>query len=62
MPAKQRNIAIMGYRSISGSVYKKITYISTSTHNVFILGKSSLSIQFVEGQFVDSYDRSHYRE
>lgn len=22
----------------------------------FVLGKSSLSIQFVEGQFVDSYD------
>lgn len=35
MPQKQRNIAIMGYRSV---------------------GKSSLSIQFVEGQFVDSYD------
>lgn len=35
MPPKERNIAIMGYRSV---------------------GKSSLSIQFVEGQFVDSYD------
>lgn len=35
MPAKERNIAMMGYRSV---------------------GKSSLSIQFVEGQFVDSYD------
>ncbi|KAF5281168.1 hypothetical protein FQR65_LT14848 [Abscondita terminalis] len=35
MPSKQRNIAVMGYRSV---------------------GKSSLSIQFVEGQFVDSYD------
>nr|AMZ00362.1 Ras superfamily small GTPase [Nilaparvata lugens] len=35
MPAKQRKIAIMGYRSV---------------------GKSSLSIQFVDGQFVDSYD------
>ncbi|CRK93009.1 CLUMA_CG006512, isoform A [Clunio marinus] len=35
MPPKQRNIAMMGYRSV---------------------GKSSLSIQFVEGQFVDSYD------
>jgi len=35
MPAKQRKIAVMGYRSV---------------------GKSSLSIQFVEGQFVDSYD------
>lgn len=35
MPARERNIAMMGYRSV---------------------GKSSLSIQFVEGQFVDSYD------
>ncbi|KAH8340563.1 hypothetical protein KR059_001260 [Drosophila kikkawai] len=35
MPPKERNIAVMGYRSV---------------------GKSSLSIQFVEGQFVDSYD------
>lgn len=35
MPTKQRQIAIMGYRSV---------------------GKSSLSIQFVDGQFVDSYD------
>ncbi|EEB09858.1 GTP-binding protein rheb, putative [Pediculus humanus corporis] len=35
MPAKQRKIAIMGYRSV---------------------GKSSLTLQFVEGQFVDSYD------
>ncbi|XP_077302176.1 ras homolog enriched in brain [Arctopsyche grandis] len=35
MPAKQRKIAMMGYRSV---------------------GKSSLIIQFVEGQFVDSYD------
>lgn len=35
MTYKQRNVAMMGYRSV---------------------GKSSLSIQFVEGQFVDSYD------
>lgn len=35
MPPKQRQIAIMGFRSV---------------------GKSSLSIQFVDGQFVDSYD------
>jgi len=35
MPARQRKIAIMGYRSV---------------------GKSSLTIQFVQGQFVDSYD------
>ncbi|KAI8044014.1 hypothetical protein M5D96_000162 [Drosophila gunungcola] len=35
MPTKERNIAMMGYRSV---------------------GKSSLCIQFVEGQFVDSYD------
>ncbi|KAI1301552.1 GTP-binding protein Rheb -like protein [Halotydeus destructor] len=35
MPAKQRKIAIMGYRSV---------------------GKSSLAIQFVQGQFVDLYD------
>ncbi|KAG1684711.1 GTP-binding protein Rheb [Nymphon striatum] len=34
-PPKQRNLAIMGFRSV---------------------GKSSLTIQFVEGQFVDSYD------
>jgi len=33
--AKQRKIALMGFRSV---------------------GKSSLAIQFVEGQFVDSYD------
>ncbi|KAG9508682.1 GTP-binding protein Rheb [Fragariocoptes setiger] len=35
MPAKQRKIAIMGFRSV---------------------GKSSLTIQFVESLFVDSYD------
>lgn len=35
MPAKQRRIALMGFRSV---------------------GKSSLTIQFVENQFVDSYD------
>lgn len=35
MPPKERNVAMMGARSV---------------------GKSSLSIQFVEGQFVDSYD------
>ncbi|GAB0092999.1 GTP-binding protein Rheb homolog [Sergentomyia squamirostris] len=35
MPAKERNIAMMGYRSV---------------------GKSSLCIQFVQGQFVDYYD------
>ncbi|KAK7573779.1 hypothetical protein V9T40_010970 [Parthenolecanium corni] len=35
MAPRQRQIAIMGYRSV---------------------GKSSLSIQFVDGQFVDSYD------
>lgn len=35
MTYKQRNVAMMGYRSV---------------------GKSSLSIQFVENQFVDSYD------
>jgi len=35
MAPKERNIAMMGYRSV---------------------GKSSLSIQFVQGQFVDSYD------
>lgn len=35
MPAKSRQIAIMGFRSV---------------------GKSSLTIQFVENQFVDAYD------
>jgi Ras family protein len=35
MTARQRKIAIMGFRSV---------------------GKSSLTIQFVDGQFVDSYD------
>jgi Ras family protein len=35
MPAKQRRIAVLGFRSV---------------------GKSSLTIQFVEGQFVDSYE------
>ncbi|RWS04092.1 GTP-binding protein Rheb-like protein [Dinothrombium tinctorium] len=35
MPAKQRKIAIMGFRSV---------------------GKSSLAIQFVNGQFFDYYD------
>ncbi|SPP84387.1 blast:GTP-binding protein Rheb homolog [Drosophila guanche] len=43
MPPKERNIAIMGYRSVV------IIYVLPA-------GKSSLSIQFVEGQFVDSYD------
>jgi len=35
MPPKQRNIAVMGYRSV---------------------GKSSLTLQFVDGKFVETYD------
>lgn len=65
MPTKQRKIAIMGYRSVGmfNSIYR--TLKKSNKSQIFInrdfwficsSGKSSLSIQFVEGQFVDSYD------
>jgi|688.fasta_scaffold1618137_2 Ras family protein len=52
---KQRKIAIMGYRSVG-----KLLQLKDHVRLFFIifiyLGKSSLTIQFVENQFVDSYD------
>ncbi|XP_068002064.1 GTP-binding protein Rheb isoform X3 [Melanerpes formicivorus] len=42
-PSKSRKIAILGYRSVG-------------ERGAPLRGKSSLTIQFVEGQFVDSYD------
>ena len=56
--AKQRKIAIMGYRSVgkyNGIAIYKTCYINTDFMNSFA-GKSSLAIQFVQGQFVDYYD------
>uniref|UniRef100_T1J3P9 Uncharacterized protein n=1 Tax=Strigamia maritima TaxID=126957 RepID=T1J3P9_STRMM len=49
MPPKQRKIAIMGFRSVG----KKDAELRASERKS---RKSSLTIQFVEGQFVDSYD------
>lgn len=83
MPPKERNIAMMGARSVGKrDCYLRLDFFfvflrlilfgfSQKKHNAFkivtlvlvkcialllVLGKSSLSIQFVEGQFVDSYD------
>ncbi|RWS27060.1 GTP-binding protein Rheb-like protein [Leptotrombidium deliense] len=47
MPPKQRKIAIMGFRSV-GCLMVAFT--------VKYAGKSSLAIQFVNGEFVDYYD------
>lgn len=56
MPSKQRKIAVMGYRSV-GQFFNYVRMLRVYLHFFFhYLGKSSLSIQFVEGQFVDSYD------
>lgn len=50
----------MGYRSVGKSHFVKSRYVahmmSLFTIKWFFVGKSSLTIQFVEGQFVDSYD------
>ena len=59
--AKQRKVAIMGYRSVGEcSLKDQIIYkwnFENSSHvfDIF-LGKSSLAIQFVQGQFVDYYE------
>lgn len=70
-PPKSRKVAVMGYRAVgkfhlmesqnfdcdrfSNSAVSKEEKAVIKQY-VFILGKSSLTIQFVEGQFVDSYD------
>jgi len=43
---------------INFSFYGGVNFIHAYQHtcNSAVTGKSSLSIQFVEGQFVDSYD------
>lgn len=64
MPSKQRKIAMMGYRSVGNKIFSMPTkccvliLIKSSLYyiKITITGKSSLIIQFVEGQFVDSYD------
>lgn len=57
MPPKERRIAMMGYRSVGQWLeWQNLMRINYYFHLIFITGKSSLSIQFVEGQFVDSYD------
>ncbi|MEQ2212933.1 hypothetical protein XENOCAPTIV_007045, partial [Xenoophorus captivus] len=45
---KSRKIAVLGYRSVA-----PVPVLFTVS---LFAGKSSLTIQFVEGQFVDSYD------
>lgn len=63
MPSKQRKIAMMGYRSVGMLYfYRLVIYlcvlfiVMTLCLKKIFTGKSSLIIQFVEGQFVDSYD------
>lgn len=72
MQRKQRNIAMMGFRSvgkwslwvtckclkITVEIFHHAIRITNIVSNTLhsLLGKSSLSIQFVQGQFVDSYD------
>lgn len=69
-PPKSRKIAVMGFRSVGKTnelfldfdkqaitwwfLEKSLLILSFFAH--FITGKSSLTIQYVEGQFVDSYD------
>lgn len=62
MPPKERNIAMMGARSV-GKLKVSVCFwvcsygMTINSLNIYKNpGKSSLSIQFVEGQFVDSYD------
>lgn len=65
-PPKSRKIAVMGFRSVgndeSESDALELQICDATKPFFFIisffsfLGKSSLTIQFVEGQFVDSYD------
>jgi small GTP-binding protein len=50
-PPKQRKIAIVGSRSV-GSMLKNPFSVILANHN---LGKSSLTVQFVDGHFVESY-------
>lgn len=64
MPSKQRKIAMMGYRSVGMWLFLCDGIIFVRLSNCYdvifnkknVAGKSSLIIQFVEGQFVDSYD------
>ena len=54
-PSKQRKIAIVGSRSVGTSSrirQEKQTAINANYHNS---GKSSLTVQFVDGHFVESY-------
>jgi Ras family protein len=69
-PPKSRKIAVMGFRSVGKSDrqimdcdQQAIIIIICRSKGfiflfflLFITGKSSLTIQYVEGQFVDSYD------
>ncbi len=65
MPVKQRKIALMGFRSVGMYLMALIVLYFIVIYLLLLLllqlidaiaGKSSLTIQFVEGQFVDSYD------
>lgn len=57
MAPKQRKIALMGFRSV-GKKSKQMNLIVQVLNCPFFFepGKSSITIQLVEGQFVDSYD------
>ncbi|KAM6134515.1 GTP-binding protein Rheb isoform 4-T4 [Pterocles gutturalis] len=56
-PSKSRKIAILGYRSVVGDLHSFAVNINFDPEmKEANSGKSSLTIQFVEGQFVDSYD------
>lgn len=61
MPSKQRKIAMMGYRSVGNVIVPVDSASQFLVVTLYLIektfpGKSSLIIQFVEGQFVDSYD------
>ena len=52
--AKQRKVAIVGSRSV-GKCRSRNRIASRSSDEAGIAGKSSLTVQYVEGHFVESY-------
>ena len=55
MALKSRKIAVMGFRAVGGC-QSTLIFVAACAMCSAPLGKSSLVIQFVEGQFVDSYE------
>ena len=55
-PPKQRKIALMGFRSVGKGTFDGKPTLSSSTTTFPPPGKSSLAIQFVQGQFIDHYE------